>query len=174
LHAEGYLARAVHGERLTLAVVDVEPGAELPEHQHDNEQFGIVIERRLSFESETKRERWGRGGIWRIPRQPPRRRRWQAGAVVIDSVNTPSPSSTTTHATPPRGRQVDIATDAASLLAESPRAVAHADVRSGGRFVDVAVRNVVQAVNENDRYAGASLKPSDGLEPSTPSLPSLG
>jgi len=31
LLAEGYLARAVHGEQLTLAVVEVEPGAELPE-----------------------------------------------------------------------------------------------------------------------------------------------
>src|SRR6266568_5839918 len=54
LLARGYLARAVHGERLALAVVEVESGAELPEHQHDNEQFGIVIEGRLSFESETK------------------------------------------------------------------------------------------------------------------------
>src|SRR6266852_2432348 len=49
LLAEGYLARAVHGERLTLAVVEVEPGAELPEHQHDNEQFGIVIEGSVVF-----------------------------------------------------------------------------------------------------------------------------
>jgi hypothetical protein len=41
LLAEGYLARAVHGERLTLAVVEVEPGAALPEHQHDHEQFAF-------------------------------------------------------------------------------------------------------------------------------------
>ena len=33
LLADGYLARAVHGERLTLAVVEIKPGAELPEHQ---------------------------------------------------------------------------------------------------------------------------------------------
>jgi len=44
LLAEGYLARAVHGEQLTLAVVEVEPGAELPEHSHVNEQHGMVIE----------------------------------------------------------------------------------------------------------------------------------
>src|SRR6266852_5309903 len=50
LLAGGYLARAVHGERLTLAVVEVEPGAELPEHQHDNEQFGIVIEGAVVFD----------------------------------------------------------------------------------------------------------------------------
>ena len=40
LLAEGYLVRAAHGEHLTLAVVEVESGAVLPEHQHANEQFG--------------------------------------------------------------------------------------------------------------------------------------
>jgi len=49
LLADGYLARAVHGERLTFAVVEVEPGAELPEHHHDNEQFGMVIEGSVIF-----------------------------------------------------------------------------------------------------------------------------
>ena len=34
--ASGYLARAVHGEYLTLAVLEIEPDAELPEHRHDN------------------------------------------------------------------------------------------------------------------------------------------
>jgi quercetin dioxygenase-like cupin family protein len=29
---EGYLARAIHGKQLTLAVVEVDAGAELPEH----------------------------------------------------------------------------------------------------------------------------------------------
>ena len=67
---------------------------------------------------------------------------------------------------------MDVAIDRRSPLAESPRAVA--ETLTFGA-VDVSwtspLRNVVQAVNENDRYAGASLKPSDGLEPSTPSLP---
>jgi quercetin dioxygenase-like cupin family protein len=35
--ADGYLARAVHGEHLTLAVVEIQPDAALPEHQHVNE-----------------------------------------------------------------------------------------------------------------------------------------
>ena len=47
--ADGYLARAVHGERLTFAVVEAEPGAELPEHHHGNEQFGMVIEGSVIF-----------------------------------------------------------------------------------------------------------------------------
>jgi len=71
LLAEGYLARAVHGERLTLAVVEVEPRAELPEHQHDNEQFGIVIEGSVIFRVEDETRTLGPGGIWRIPSGSP-------------------------------------------------------------------------------------------------------
>jgi quercetin dioxygenase-like cupin family protein len=33
---EGITARAVSGERITMAVVDLEPGAQLPEHHHEN------------------------------------------------------------------------------------------------------------------------------------------
>ena len=47
--ADGYLARAVHGKRLTMAVVEAAPGAVLPEHRHDNEQFGMVIQGTVTF-----------------------------------------------------------------------------------------------------------------------------
>ncbi len=40
---DGITARAVNGERITMAVVDLESGAQLPEHHHENEQLGIVI-----------------------------------------------------------------------------------------------------------------------------------
>jgi quercetin dioxygenase-like cupin family protein len=39
----GYLARAVHGDGLTFAVVEIGPGAALPEHHHQNEQLGMVL-----------------------------------------------------------------------------------------------------------------------------------
>lgn len=45
----GYLARAIHGSRLTFAVVEVEPHAELPEHSHENEQLGIVLRGSVEF-----------------------------------------------------------------------------------------------------------------------------
>jgi quercetin dioxygenase-like cupin family protein len=41
--AEGVHARAVNGERMTLAVVDLEPNAVVSEHRHENEQLGFVI-----------------------------------------------------------------------------------------------------------------------------------
>lgn len=41
--ADGIKARALNGERLTMAVVDLAPNAISPEHKHDNEQLGFVI-----------------------------------------------------------------------------------------------------------------------------------
>jgi unsaturated pyranuronate lyase len=67
LLADGYLARAVHGQQLTLAVVEVEPGAVLPEHQHANEQFGMVITGSVVFRVGDETKTVGAGGIWRIP-----------------------------------------------------------------------------------------------------------
>jgi quercetin dioxygenase-like cupin family protein len=39
----GVAARALHGERLTMALVELEPGKPVAEHHHDNEQLGFVI-----------------------------------------------------------------------------------------------------------------------------------
>ena len=41
--ADGIRARAVNGERLTMALVDLAPNAISPEHKHDNEQLGFVV-----------------------------------------------------------------------------------------------------------------------------------
>jgi quercetin dioxygenase-like cupin family protein len=39
----GIVARALHGERITMALVDLEPNHPVPEHQHENEQMGFVV-----------------------------------------------------------------------------------------------------------------------------------
>ena len=41
--ADGVVARAVEGERMTMAVVDLEPNAVLSEHKHENEQLGFIV-----------------------------------------------------------------------------------------------------------------------------------
>jgi quercetin dioxygenase-like cupin family protein len=90
LLAEGYLARVVHGERLTLAVVEVEPGAKLPEHSHDNEQFGMVIRGSLVFRVGEEERGVGAGGIWRIPSGTQHSAvGGDEGAVVIDVFSPP-------------------------------------------------------------------------------------
>jgi quercetin dioxygenase-like cupin family protein len=88
--ADGYLARAVHGEQLTLAVVEVEPGAKLPEHQHENEQFGMVIEGSVEFRIGDETTTLAPGGIWRIPSGTPHSvTAGEVGAVVIDVFSPP-------------------------------------------------------------------------------------
>lgn len=82
---EGYLARAVHGEHLTMAVVEIAPGAELPEHRHANEQFGMVIEGSVVFRVGDETRTVEPGGIWRIPPHTPHAATGgESGAVVID------------------------------------------------------------------------------------------
>jgi quercetin dioxygenase-like cupin family protein len=83
--ADGYLARAVHGDQLTLAVVEIGPGKDLPEHQHSNEQLGMVIEGSVIFSIGEETETLTTGSIWRIPADTPHSvTGGEAGAVVID------------------------------------------------------------------------------------------
>jgi quercetin dioxygenase-like cupin family protein len=85
LLADGYLARVVHGEHLTLAVVEVEPAAVLPEHRHVNEQFGIVIEGSVVFQIGEETKTILPGGLWRIPPDTPHSvTGGEEGAVVLD------------------------------------------------------------------------------------------
>jgi quercetin dioxygenase-like cupin family protein len=88
--AEGHLARAVHGERLTLAVVEIEPGAELPQHRHANEQFGMVLQGVVIFRVGDKERTVGPGGIWRIRSETPHSMTaGDSGAVVVDIFSPP-------------------------------------------------------------------------------------
>jgi quercetin dioxygenase-like cupin family protein len=90
LLTEGYLARAFHGEHLTLAVVEIAPGAPLPEHQHVNEQFGMVIEGSLLFRVGEEERELQPGGTWRIPSGTPHSAvAGEQGAVVIDVFSPP-------------------------------------------------------------------------------------
>jgi quercetin dioxygenase-like cupin family protein len=41
--ADGVAARAIDGDRVTVAVVDLQPNAVSPEHSHENEQLGFIV-----------------------------------------------------------------------------------------------------------------------------------
>jgi quercetin dioxygenase-like cupin family protein len=87
---DGFLARAVHGEQLTLAVVEIEPDAALPEHDHANEQFGIMLRGSASFRVGDETKELGPGDIWRIPGGTPHALVAGAeGAEVIDIFSPP-------------------------------------------------------------------------------------
>jgi len=83
--APGYLARAVHGSRTTFAVIEIEPGAELPEHHHFNEQLGIVLRGSVTFRVGEEERVLEPGGTWVIPSDTPHFvRGGPDGAAVLD------------------------------------------------------------------------------------------
>jgi quercetin dioxygenase-like cupin family protein len=63
----GLLARAVHGERTTLAVVDMEPGLRMSPHRHHNEQIGVVVRGEMLFTVGGEPQRRVAGDMWVIP-----------------------------------------------------------------------------------------------------------
>jgi unsaturated pyranuronate lyase len=82
---EGLVARAVQGERMTFAVVDLQPGAVLPEHQHENEQIGLILrgEMELTVAGEARLLR--PGDTYVLPSNVPHTARAGAeGASVVD------------------------------------------------------------------------------------------
>ena len=82
---EGVVARAVRGERITLAVVELEPGAMVAEHSHDNEQLGIVLSGSIAFRVDGEERELGPGETWRIDSNKPHNAvAGPGGAVVID------------------------------------------------------------------------------------------
>ena len=78
-------ARSLHGERITLSVVELDPGAVVAEHRHENEQLGIVLRGLMSFRVADERRDLGPGGNWLIPPNTPHEAiAGPEGAVVID------------------------------------------------------------------------------------------
>lgn len=68
---EGISARAVNGDRMTMAVVDLEPDAMLPEHHHENEQLGFVIKGSLDFRVGSDKRVLHPGDTYVIPSHVP-------------------------------------------------------------------------------------------------------
>jgi unsaturated pyranuronate lyase len=81
----GVVARTIEGERLTLAVVELDADAIVPEHRHANEQLGMVLRGEVTFRLGTEVRTIGPGGSWRIlANEPHAVTTGSEGAVVID------------------------------------------------------------------------------------------
>jgi quercetin dioxygenase-like cupin family protein len=82
---DGVAVRAVHGERITLGVVELDPDSVVPEHSHENEQLGMVLSGSLTFRVGEESRELGPGGTWCIPANVPHEvRTGPDGAVVLD------------------------------------------------------------------------------------------
>ena len=81
----GIAARLVSGERLTLAIVELDPGAVVAEHAHENEQLGLVLQGSMDFRIGDEKRVVGPGETWTIPSNTPHEAvAGPEGAVVID------------------------------------------------------------------------------------------
>jgi quercetin dioxygenase-like cupin family protein len=82
---EGVTGRALHGERLTLALVELDANALVPEHSHDNEQAGILVEGSFEMRVGAETRVLARGDTWRIPPDVPHEVTvGPEGAVVVE------------------------------------------------------------------------------------------
>jgi quercetin dioxygenase-like cupin family protein len=63
---DGVSAQAVEGERMTLAIIELEPDSAVPEHSHANEQLGVLIRGSMRFRAGEESRELGPGDTWRI------------------------------------------------------------------------------------------------------------
>jgi unsaturated pyranuronate lyase len=59
-------ARVIVGNNASLALVELAPGATVPEHHHEHEQLGLCIQGSVTFTIAGERRELGPGGTWRI------------------------------------------------------------------------------------------------------------
>jgi quercetin dioxygenase-like cupin family protein len=82
---DGVAARAVNGERMTMAVIELEPDAVVPEHRHGNEQLGLVLQGMLTFRVGDETRECRPGETYRILADTPHAATaGPDGAVVLD------------------------------------------------------------------------------------------
>jgi quercetin dioxygenase-like cupin family protein len=87
---DGAHARVVHGDRITLGVIELDPGSVIPEHSHEHEQVGICLSGSLMFRVGNESRQLQPGETWAIPSNVPHEVHvGPDGAVVID-VFTPT------------------------------------------------------------------------------------
>jgi unsaturated pyranuronate lyase len=87
---DGIAARPVHGERITLGVVELDPHAVVAEHSHANEQLGIVLSGALTLRIGGAERTLGPGETWCIaPDVAHGGHAGPEGAVVIDVFSPP-------------------------------------------------------------------------------------
>ena len=82
---DGVLGRAVEGANTTLAVVELAPNSVVPEHQHHNEQLGLVLQGTLKVRIGGERCEVSPGDTYTIPANVPHEFvTGPEGAVVVD------------------------------------------------------------------------------------------
>jgi quercetin dioxygenase-like cupin family protein len=75
----------VHGDKLTLGLIELEPGSVVPEHSHENEQLGIMISGSVEFRVGDETRELKPGDTWSIPAHTPHEvHTGPEGAILVD------------------------------------------------------------------------------------------
>lgn len=82
---QGVIVRAVHGERLTVAIAELEPDILVPEHRHENEQVGVVVSGSATFTTDDETLELHPGGTYRLGSDVPHEvKAGPKGAVFVE------------------------------------------------------------------------------------------
>ena len=82
---DGLVGRVVEGERMALAVIELDPGCVVAEHAHENEQLGVLAAGLLEFRIGDETRRIEPGGTWCIPADVPHSvQAGTEGAVAVE------------------------------------------------------------------------------------------
>lgn len=82
---EGVVGRVVASDRVTFAVIELEPNTIVPEHAHDNEQIGVLVSGSLRFRIADEERELETGATWQVPPNVPHEvRAGPEGAVAIE------------------------------------------------------------------------------------------
>ncbi|MGZ4359878.1 MAG: cupin domain-containing protein [Gaiellaceae bacterium] len=87
---EGVLGRSLEGEKMTLAVIELDPDSVVPEHRHENEQIGVLIEGSLAMRIGDETRELGPGAGWVIPADAPHEVTAGAGGAVVVEAFAPA------------------------------------------------------------------------------------
>jgi quercetin dioxygenase-like cupin family protein len=83
---DGAVVRPLHGERITVGIIEFEPLAHVPEHRHDNEQLGLVLEGSITMVIDGDRRELHAGDLYLVRGGVPHSgEAGPAGATVADA-----------------------------------------------------------------------------------------
>jgi quercetin dioxygenase-like cupin family protein len=68
---DSVVVRPVHGDRVTMALVELAPNSHVPEHHHANEQLGVLIRGSMRMRVGEETRELAPGDTWRIPGDVP-------------------------------------------------------------------------------------------------------
>ena len=82
---DGVAAWTVDAERVTVALIELEPSSVVPEHAHENEQVGVLLRGSLTFRVGGEERGLGPGATWRIASNTPHDvRTGPEGATLVE------------------------------------------------------------------------------------------